>query len=114
MAMVEEHLFAIDDPRVGDIFEYWREVMGKNRGTVLDHKRTARIEWALAHYDEETVRKAIHGCSLSTWHMGANNRRRKYNDLELILRSAHYVEQFLEIDEVETTGATELEEWVNE
>lgn len=114
MSMVEGRLFTVNDPRVHEIFDYWRETMGKRKGTLLDHRRTARIEWALSHYTEEDVRKAIHGCSMSAWHMGANNRRRKYNDLDLILRNAHYVEQFIELDEIETAGAAELEGWINE
>jgi hypothetical protein len=114
MSMVETPLFDLSDPRVQTIFDFWVTTMGKRSTTLLDHRRRARIEWALTHFTADEVREAIVGCSLSPFHMGINARGRKYNDLDLILRNAPKVDAFLEIFETETDGADDLEEWLNE
>jgi uncharacterized protein YdaU (DUF1376 family) len=82
---------------VGDVFDYWKTVMGKTGQTVLDGKRKARIVWAIGQYGVETAKRAIDGCKASAWHMGENDKGQRYDDLTLIFRDASKVENFLEI-----------------
>lgn len=77
------------------VFEHWRSVMGKSRRTVLDSNRKRIIQKALANYSLDDVKAAITGCSLSPHHMGRNDRNTVYNGLDLILRNAEKIEQFI-------------------
>lgn len=77
------------------VFEHWRSVMGKSKRTVLDNNRKRLIQKALSSYSLDDVKAAITGCSLSPHHMGRNDRNTVYNGLDLILRNAEKIEQFI-------------------
>lgn len=79
-----------------EVFEYWKQAMGKKRAT-LDLKRERDIRWAIAVYSVQGCRSAIDGCRLSDFHMGKNARKTEYNDISLIFRDAEHVEKFLEL-----------------
>lgn len=77
------------------VFDHWRNVMGSNRAA-LDAKRKKLIEARLKDgYSAEDLCKAIEGCSRSPFHMGMNDKGTKYNGIDLILRSAEYVDKFV-------------------
>lgn len=80
---------------VTEVFEHWRSVMGKSKRTVLDNNRKRLIKKALSSYSLNDVKAAITGCSLSPHHMGRNDRNTVYNGLDLILRNAEKIEQFI-------------------
>lgn len=62
----------------------------------LDAKRRSRIEDRLKDgYTIEELAQAIDGCHGSEWHRGQNDRGRRYTGLELILRDADHVEEFI-------------------
>lgn len=77
------------------IFEYWKESMGKTR-PIMDTKREQRIGWAIANYGIDGCRKAIDGCTMSSWHMGKNPSKKRYDDISLIFQDAKHVEMFLD------------------
>lgn len=81
-----------------ELFTLWCEVMGKTTRTNLDAARRRVLNTALDAYGFETCRKAIIGCSKSTWHMGVSERSNgtQYNSLELIFRNADKLEYFTE------------------
>lgn len=83
-----------EPPRVQEVFDHWRSVMGKTDATKLDERRAARIRWALANYPIEDVLAAVDGCAASPYHMGQNQDRRRYDDITLILRDASKLEGF--------------------
>lgn len=101
-------LFAVDDTTVADdsakvpadqvreIFDVWTQVHNKPRAVLTDD-RARKIKTALGRYGREMCISAIHGCTLSPWHMGKNPNGRTYNDIELILRNASKVEGFAEL-----------------
>ena len=77
------------------VFDYWKEVMG-NKRAALDVKRKRVIGSMLDNgYSPEDLCKAIDGCSKSSFHMGLNDKGMKYNGLDLIMRSAEYVDKFI-------------------
>lgn len=78
-----------------EIFEYWKDAMGKTR-PVMDTKREQRIGWAIANYGIDGCRKAIDGCTMSSWHMGKNPGKKRYDDISLIFQDAKHVEMFLD------------------
>lgn len=81
------------DP-VAEVFDHWRAVMLSPRSK-LDDKRRKVIRAALKNYSVEDLKSAIDGCYCSPWHMGSNDRGQKYNGLDLILRNAEKIDQFM-------------------
>jgi uncharacterized protein YdaU (DUF1376 family) len=86
------------DPVI-EIFEYWKLQL-KHPRAVLDIKRKKLINNALSlGYKSEDLIDAINGCSKSPYHMGCDGRNTTvYDDLELILRDAKHIDQFLKIN----------------
>jgi len=82
---------------IKQVFAYWKETVAPKSKAVLDDKRTIRIGWAIHDYGIESCKQAINGITNSEWHMGNNPQQKKYNDVELIFRSADNVEKFIEM-----------------
>ncbi len=105
--------------QVRSVFDLWvdthrRPKDGKQKGIPprLDAKREAIIRKAIAMYDgPEAAEAAILGCKLSDFHQGNNPRRKKYDELELILRDAKHIEMFAKVleDHQDDPDATALE-----
>jgi hypothetical protein len=84
---------------VTEVFDCWRECMNSSRSK-LDDKRAKLIATALGMgYTNADLCKAIRGCSRSAWHMGANDRKRPYNGLNLILRDGEHIDSFIAMDD---------------
>ena len=47
-------------------------------------------------YAVEDLCIAIDGCKASRWHMGENDRRRQYINIELIFRDADHIDDFMD------------------
>jgi hypothetical protein len=84
----------LDDEPAGRIFEHWRREFGHPKAK-LDAKRRKVIAAALASFDEATVCSAISGYKLSPHHMGENDQRTVYDDIELFLRDVSHIERGL-------------------
>tara|TARA_R110002020_G_scaffold461823_4_gene681008 strand:+ start:6082 stop:6801 length:720 start_codon:yes stop_codon:yes gene_type:complete len=90
---VKQKSKANDD--VNRIFEYWCQVMKKDKKTKLTPKRKGKIEARLKEgYGIDDIAKAIEGCAASEYHMGNNDTSTIYNDIELICRSGEKLESF--------------------
>lgn len=71
-----------------DVFEHWKELM-KHPKAKLDPKRITLIRKALKlGYTVDELKSCITGYTHSPFHMGDNDRRTRYDNLELILRDA--------------------------
>lgn len=79
---------------VAEVFDHWRVVMSSPRSK-MDAKRQKVIKGALKNYTVDDLKAAIDGCKASPFHMGDNERREKYNSIELILRNAEKIEGFM-------------------
>lgn len=80
---------------VHEIFEWWRATL-QHPTAKLDPKRKRTIQAALdLGYSVEQLKIAIAGCASSAWHMGKNDKRRRYDALDLILRDAEHIDQFI-------------------
>ncbi len=83
---------------VVSIFDYWVLVMQKNAITKLTAKRKTNVTNRLKDgYTVEQIKSAIDGCKSSSFHMGANNDGKVYDDLELICRTGEKLEGFAEL-----------------
>lgn len=77
------------------VFEHWRKRMGKNGRTEFDAKRRRAVEERLkGGYSVEDLCRAIDGCALTPWNNGTETGKR-YDDIELICRSAAHVDRFI-------------------
>jgi hypothetical protein len=83
---------------VSKIFAYWQQRMKSPRSR-LDANRERLIRAALKHFSPADLCKAIRGCSKDPWHMGMNDKGRRFNSIELILRDTKHIEQFMGFDE---------------
>tara|TARA_R110002012_G_scaffold321753_1_gene551199 strand:- start:148 stop:879 length:732 start_codon:yes stop_codon:yes gene_type:complete len=89
--------------QVQDIFEFWKETMSKNGGTVLDSKRKSCILKMLKIYPFGDLISAIEGCSKTRHNMGydkftGKKTGTKYNDLTLIFKDSSNLERFRDTD----------------
>lgn len=81
------------------VFDFWKQTLGHPRA-ILDTKRRKLIESRLKDgYTDDDLKAAILGCSLSPFHMGQNDKGTKYDGLDLILRDAQKVDQFIGFSE---------------
>lgn len=77
------------------IFDYWCQVMGKTGNAKITAKREKAILNRLAEgYTVEHIKQAIDGCKRSPFHMGQNENKTVYDDLELICRDGGNLEKF--------------------
>lgn len=88
---------AVPENEILEVYEHWVSVMrpGKKRVPALDEKRRLKVAAAIADYGVDECKKAIDGCARSDFHMGRNKQKKRYDDLELILRDQDHVERFL-------------------
>lgn len=83
--------------RLQAVFDYWRTKLDHPQAK-LDDKRRALIRRALATgYTREDLCNAIDGCAASAFHMGQNDQQRKFDGLELILRDAAKIDNFISL-----------------
>lgn len=86
-----------------EIFEYWKKVMNHPKAK-LDKHRCSKITQALKNgYTVEDTKKAIDGCSKTSFNMGQNDRNQKYDDIVLIFKDATHIDSFIEKNEAINT-----------
>jgi hypothetical protein len=81
---------------VGDaelVFAYWRETLRPN-ARVFDAKTRKAVEARLKEFSRDELKLAIDGCRASPHHMGANDKAKRYDSLELICRDGGKVQAF--------------------
>lgn len=83
------------------VFDYWKKKRGYQRAK-LDAKRLKAINARLKDgYSVEDLCKAIDGIERSPHHMGQNDRRTVYDDIELICRDGPRVDGFIKLASTE-------------
>ena len=84
------------DEKIARVFLHWAGSFKKPRAR-LDEKREKKIGAAIRMgYAVEDLCAAIDGCKASRWHMGENDRRRQYINIELIFRDADHIDDFMD------------------
>lgn len=80
-----------------EVFSYW-QVKRNHPQAKLDAKRLKAIKARLADgYTVGELCEAIDGCCLSPHHMGQNDTRTVYDDIELICRDGPRVDKFIKL-----------------
>lgn len=80
------------------VFEHWKQVHEHPRSN-LDAKREKLIRVALKTYPPEQLCLAISGYRNSPFHMGQNERNKKFDDIEVFLRDAKHIDEGLKFGE---------------
>ncbi len=80
-----------DSKPVEQVFEHWKSTF-EHPKAVLTPKRRKLIRAALADYSLEDVLASLSGYQHSPHHMGENDRKTRYDDIELFLRDAKHIE----------------------
>lgn len=100
---------APDDP-VAEVWQHYVAVI-KPRHVELDPQARAVIRDALKVASLDECKRAIDGCRASDFHMGQNERRRKYNRITHILKgkrgtrtTREQIDLFLDIAEKRSAG----------
>jgi len=73
------------------VFDHWRTTYAHPKAQ-LDDKRRKVIKTALNAYSEADLIAAVSGYQKSAHHMGKNERRAVYDDIELFLRDAKHID----------------------
>jgi hypothetical protein len=88
------------DDVIEKIFDYWKQVMGKDGKSKLTQKRKSKMKSRLKDgFTPRELCEAIKGCAKSPHHMGQNDTGAIYDDLELICRDDSKVKMFLSINQ---------------
>ena len=78
-----------------EVFNHWQQAMNHPRAK-LDDKRRKKIAARLKDgYTVDDLKAAVDGCKKSPHHMGQNDTRTVYDDIELICRDASHVDKFI-------------------
>lgn len=80
------------------VFEHWKAVHRHPRAKI-DSKRRKVIREALKMYSVEELKRAIDGYKRSPYHMGKNDSKTVYDDIELFLRDAKHIDAGLKFAE---------------
>lgn len=80
-----------------ELVSFWMETMGIKAGGKRQADLAKTVKTRLKHFSAKDIRNAIIGCSKSSYHMGDNSQRKKYNNLELILRNPEKIETFADM-----------------
>jgi hypothetical protein len=78
------------------VFELWKQLMNSPTSK-LDKKRRRLIELALKSYSLGDCMWAVNGCASSPFHMGDNDKRQRYNSIELIFRDHDHIDKFKDL-----------------
>lgn len=80
------------------VFDHWKQTHNHPRAK-LDDKREKLIRIALKNYSPEELCRSIAGYKHSAHHMGHNDQKTVYDDIELFLRDAKHIDAGLKFSE---------------
>ncbi len=79
-----------------EVFEYWRNKTGHKRARYTQDKATPINARLKDGYTVEDLKLAIDGALGSSWHMGGNDARLKYDSIPNMLSNSTKVDRHIE------------------
>lgn len=79
------------------VFQHWQIIHDYKRARLDDKRRKLINDRLKDGYSLQDLSDAISGCFLSAFHMGDNPNAKRYNDLNLIIRDASHIDQFISL-----------------
>lgn len=90
---------------IREVFNFWKEKTGHKKAK-LDSARISKIKARLTDgFSTEELCRAVEGLCLSPYHMGENETKTKYDQINLVFRNCDKVEFFLGIYEAHKAAA---------
>jgi len=89
--------------KIENVWKEYIQIMAKPRAR-LDDKRRRLIAKALEIYTYDELVHAIKGYTFSPFHMGDNEKKKRWDDIELLLRDAQHIDAGLALYENHTGG----------
>lgn len=80
---------------VEEVFDYWREKFTHPKAK-LDNKRKRKIEEALKSFSVADLKAVCDAAVNDPFHMGINDRNRRFDDVSVLFRDAAKIEGFLD------------------
>lgn len=81
------------------VWRHWQEVLKHPHSKPTSERKRLIAKW-LKVYSVLDLQLAVEGCSRTPWNMGENPDRKRYDSLELILRDAKHIEDFMGVARV--------------
>jgi hypothetical protein len=90
------------------VFTYWQTRLNHPKAILTNDRRRVIAARLTDGYAVEDLEKAIDGCLSSSYHMGQNDARTVYDDIELICRKGSNVERFIGyLNKVQSNGTNQ-------
>lgn len=86
------------------VFDHWRKIHNHPQ-SALGEKRVKVIRVALRSYTAEQLCRAIDGYKKSPHHMGQNDRKTVYDDIELFLRDEKHIDAGLKLADAQAPAS---------
>lgn len=87
----------VDRPSpVEEIFHHWRKTLRHGKAKLTGERKKSISARLKEGYTVEECKRAIDGCALSPFHLGANDRHERYDDITLIFRTGSKLEFFIQ------------------
>jgi hypothetical protein len=84
---------------IKQVFNYWKEIMNHPKA-ILSNDRKDKIKARLKEgVTVDDCKKAIYNCSQSAYHMGDNDRKKRYDSIDLIFRKIDKLEWFINMND---------------
>jgi hypothetical protein len=78
-----------------EIFVFWQKTFSKQRSKFTPDRQKLIKKALNLGYSADDLKQAIHGCSISAFHMGSNDNGKVYDSIELIFRNTEKIEGFM-------------------
>jgi hypothetical protein len=89
----ENNIVTLKHDEAHEVFRYWQETLNHTKSAFDKDRRAFIVKW-LSVYDSDYLKKAIHGCSVTPFNMGDNDRGQVYDSLKLIFKNADQIDRF--------------------
>lgn len=82
-------------PQVMEVFEHWKIILNHKNSKLDDHRRKYIVRALEAGYKVDELKLAIEGVKKTPHNMGVNDRKKVYDDFDVIFRNSKQVERFI-------------------
>lgn len=81
--------------QVMEVFEHWKIILNHKNSKLDDHRRKYIVRALEAGYKVDELKLAIEGVKKTPHNMGVNDRKKVYDDFDVIFRNSKQVERFI-------------------
>jgi hypothetical protein len=82
-------------PEVMEVFEHWKKILNHPRARLDEHRRKHIVKVLECGFSVDELKIAIEGVKKTPHNMGINDRKKVYDDFDVIFRNSKQVERFI-------------------